>query len=70
MINGKTVKRQDRQSGIFSRLSGVRGGSGLSKGKNQGVRKRPDPFNLLMAGDLGLEPRTFGSGDQRSILLS
>ena len=39
-------------------------GSGLAKDKKQGVRKRPNPLILLMAVYLGLEPRTFGSGDQ------
>jgi hypothetical protein len=33
------------------------------------VRLASNPL-ILLAGDLGLEPRTFGSGDQRSILLS
>ncbi len=38
--------------------------------KVEGVNEKiANPLNL-MAGDLGLEPRTFGSGDQRSILLS
>ena len=38
--------------------------------KVEGVNEKIANNLNLLAIDLGLEPRTFGSGDQRSILLS
>ena len=39
------------------------------KGKKKGHQEIPEPL-IFLVGDLGLEPRAFGSGDQRSIHLS
>jgi hypothetical protein len=58
-----------RQAAYLEAQAGTISGTIVDFGKKKGLAATANPSELL-AGDLGLEPRTFGSGDQRSILLS